>query len=232
MTGLAVNRQRFRFLGFALALVFWAGSYYASEAGDNAPNKIGDTAGAYYKCVNEAAIKMALASSEPAATIARGAKSKCVEERHALSEALDQGKDAGQLTDLGVAKLTDTAEEEASNRAIAVIIDLRSRKTPPIQRLSEEQQKQLDKDEDEKSKVLGDCLKKNIDIMALTSDKPAEYVAQAIIALCSDEVNAFAEADARVGGRSASLAPVEAVKKLVSDNLIELISSARAAAAH
>ena len=224
-----MNRQRFCFLRFALLLVFWVGSYDAAEADDNSLNSIGDTAGAYYKCVNEAAIKMASASSEPAATIAKGAKSKCAKGRVAVSDALNQGKATKQLTDLGVAKLFDTVDAEATNRAIAAIIDLRSSNTPLAQRLSQEQTDQLDKNEDEKGILLGDCLKKNVDRIALNSDKPARYVAEAIIALCSDEVNAFAAVDARIAGHPASLAPVEAVKKLVADNLIELIVSARAA---
>lgn len=227
MTGRAMNFGRVHLVRYALALVFWSASFYGSEADGKVSDNFGDTVDAYYHCLEETSMKMALASSEPAETIVKGARTKCTKVRRGLLEALDQAKSAGELTDLGVAKLINTAEEEASNRAIAAVIDARSR---PAQRLSKEQQEELDNEEEHKSKILAACTVENAEKLALTSDKPAENVAQAAVALCSEEVKAFADADARSAGRPAATSKgVEEAKRLVTNQLIARITSARAA---
>lgn len=171
---------------------------------------------AYYGCVRRVAAAMALASGEPAETIAKGAQGSCSDELGKLNNVLTLMRSAGALTDLGLTKLTETAEEQASNRAVAAVIAARA----------------LVKDRSDRAEAFANCTVAKADAMALASSEPAEKVAKAAVALCWKEAQAFAEADARTVGRHASTDSIEEAESIASRALVARIVAARSSRLH
>ena len=102
---------------------------------------VGGAASVYYDCVARMAAEMAVASGEPAETIAKGAKASCSDKRSSLINVFAVGVSAGELTDLGETKLIEAADEEASNRAIEAAITARARKqATPAQQEAEQRE--------------------------------------------------------------------------------------------
>jgi hypothetical protein len=99
------------------------------EKGENVLDHIGHAASTYYDCIERISSEMALASGEPAETIAKGAKALCNERLANLVDVLAAGVSAGMLTDLGETKLMEEADEQAANRAVAAVIAARAAST-------------------------------------------------------------------------------------------------------
>jgi hypothetical protein len=171
---------------------------------------------AYYGCVRRVAAAMALASGEPAETIAKGAQGSCSDKLGKLNNVLTLMRSAGALTDLGLTKLTEMAEEQASNRALAAVIAARAQA----------------KDQSDRAEAFVNCTTANADTLALASSEPAEKVAKAAVALCWKEAQAFAEADARTVGRHASTGSIEEVESIASRELVARIVAARNSRLH
>jgi hypothetical protein len=195
--------------------------------GDSWGDDVGYSASAYYECVSSIAADMALASDEPAETIATSAKASCNDERSRLVKLLLDGVAMGHLTVLGEEKLKDEADKQAFGRAVAAGIAARAKKQ--ASRPDPERQNALTKDMQDKGLAFIKCATDNVDVMALASNEPAEAITKSAIAACRSKAQDFVEADARTVGRVASPAGVTQVERIVSNGLISRVLAARAA---
>ena len=80
---------------------------------------------AYYDCVSLAAIVFASDSPEPAETIVKAAKSKCLYKELEINKKLNDFKISGQLTDVGIAKLQEVLSVQSERRAVSAVIEYR-----------------------------------------------------------------------------------------------------------
>ena len=102
---------------------------WMTRTGQNWEDALSAATATYFVCVSKTAADFALASAEPAETIAKGARASCNDEHDGIINALASGIPTGDLTHLGANKVLESADEQATNRAVAAVITARAKQT-------------------------------------------------------------------------------------------------------